>query len=72
MVPLKKSFPVFEAIIEVNKAVTGGSNEVKLSNDDFPDSEVEGRPCIKEQAEDRLFVVFDRVMDGLRRSAPSS
>ena len=56
---------MFEAIVEVYKSVSSGSDEVELSDDNLPDSEVESRPCIKEETEDRLVVVFHGMMAGL-------
>ena len=64
MVLFKKSFPMLEAVIEIDESVASGSDEMKLPDDDFPDGKVESRSSIQEQAKDRLINVFDGVMDG--------
>ena len=48
MVPFKKSFPMLEAIIEVDESMAGGSDEVELPDNNFSDGKVKSGSSIQE------------------------
>ena len=43
-----------QAVVQIQETVAGSAHKVELPDGEFSDCEVEGTPCIQEQAENRL------------------